>query len=172
VKQSGGYVWIESEEGRGSTFKVFLPSTDEAEAPSCKGASAASSQVRGSETILLVDDEDSVRSLLARVLRKNGYAVLEAHDGTEAVGIAERPGSRIDLAITDVVMPRMGGRALAERLKALRSGMPVLFISGFPDEVVPNQGEAGAGTLVMAKPIICDLLLKMIRQALDSPAQA
>jgi len=171
IKQSGGYIWIYSEEGRGTTFKLFLPSTDEAE-DQHSARPLASSEVRGSETILLVEDEDSVRNLIARILRKNGYKVLEARAGAEAMEIVVHRKRRIDLALTDMVMPGMGGKALADRLKALRPRMPIIFMSGYSDEAVMSQGEIEAGSLFITKPITYDLLLKMLRQALDSPVPA
>ena len=135
VKQSGGHVEVHSEPGRGTSFKIYLPrATGATAAP--RAARATPSVTGGQETILLVEDEDSVRKLVKRVLRKRGYTVLEARDGDEAFAVARNHTGHIDLVLTDLVMPRMSGRELAAELAKLRPAARILFMSGYTDEAV------------------------------------
>jgi CheY-like chemotaxis protein len=160
VHESGGQVELYSEPGRGTTVRVSLPRAEEprqAVEPSAEGPNPG-----GAETVLLVEDVQSVRWLAHRSLQKSGYHVLEAGDGAEALAVAERHGGPIHLLVTDVVMPAMGGRELAERLTALRPGMRVLFVSGYTDDVVILNG-----CHFLAKPFTQAALLRKIREVLD-----
>ncbi|MGD2216553.1 MAG: PAS domain S-box protein, partial [Gemmatimonadales bacterium] len=135
VKQSGGFIWADSEPGQGSTFKIYFPCADgrrsDADAAMAEGSSPS-----GKETVLLAEDEDSVRRLARRILEDVGYTVLEAREATEALTISEDWDGSVDLLLTDVVMPELNGRELAERLAVRRPGMQILYISGYTDHEV------------------------------------
>jgi len=167
LKQHGGYILPYSEVGRGTLMKVYLPRVDAPLDP--LPIAEAQPNSHGSESILLVEDEPAVRDLAARVLRGQGYAVLEAGDGIEALQlIAQHPDVCIDLLITDVVMPRMGGGALAERLIALRPGIKVLFTSGYTEDAMLHAGQLATGTHFMHKPFSPVALAQKVRGILDS----
>jgi two-component system, cell cycle sensor histidine kinase and response regulator CckA len=169
VKQSGGYVWVYSEPGEGSVFKVYLPEASAPAESDPPGALVAAPE-GGSETILVIEDEDVVRNLACRGLRDHGYNVVEARNGTEGLRyVREHPGT-VDLAISDVVMPEMGGRELARSLALCDPGLPVLFMSGYTGEDVVQRGlldpgealhpdyarHQGAGDAGPTPPIACD----------------
>ncbi len=166
VKQSGGAIRVESEPGRGSAFTIHLPRVDgvpAAGAPEERPVAGSG----GRETILLVEDEPAVRVLAREALRERGYTVLEAGDGEEAITLAERHPEEIHLLLTDVVMPRLRGRALADRLKAARPRLKVLFISGYPDETIAQHGVLEPGVPFLEKPFAPGTLLQRVRQVLD-----
>ena len=171
IKQSQGYIWVYSEVGMGTTFKIYLPRVDdEAEAvPTVKIPAYAHYQ--GNETILLVEDEDGVRALIRQVLHKNGYTVLEARHGGEALLICERHPTQIDLLLTDVVLEQMGGPELAARLGSLRPEMKVLFMSGYTDEAIVKHGVLTPGTAFLQKPFTTDALARKVRGVLDGIAE-
>jgi two-component system cell cycle sensor histidine kinase/response regulator CckA len=151
VKQSGGFIDLDSESGKGSTFKIYLPRLD-AGTKMRKVKVAKPTQLRGIETVLLVEDEDVLRTLLAKFLRLHGYTVLEARHGGEALLICEQHQGPIHLMVTDVVMPQMSGRVLADRLTPLRPEMKVLYMSGYTEDEVVQRGVAEQAVAFLQKP--------------------
>jgi PAS domain S-box-containing protein len=169
VKQSDGHIWLYSEPGLGTTFRIYLPPTDRpAEAP-VEAPAAAAPSPEGDETILFVEDAELLRPLIAEVLESYGYTVLQAAHAAEALAFAES-GGPIDLLLTDVVMPGMNGRELAETLLAGRPGLRVLFTSGYPADTVVRHGIAEARVAFIQKPFLADDLVAKIRAVLDAPA--
>jgi two-component system cell cycle sensor histidine kinase/response regulator CckA len=167
VKQSGGYIWVFSEPGHGTSFKIYFPQATD---PATMGAAGAAMS-GGSETILLVEDEDAVRGLACQVLRRHGYMVLEARQGLDALRMAERYQDVIQLLITDLVIPHMSGRDLAQRLSAARSNMKVLFLAGYTDDAVVHR-DLTPGSTVLAKPFTPDSLIRKVRGILDGEVDA
>jgi CheY-like chemotaxis protein len=168
VKQSGGYIWVYSELGRGTTFKIYLPRVeDELEARALGHAPAETLQ--GSETILLAEDEDMVRALARRILQAHGYTVLEARDGTECLQICQAHKGTIHLLMTDVVMPGLSGRAVADRVAPLRPDMKVLYLSGYADNAVIHHGLLDTGRAFLQKPFSPRTLAHKVREVLDAP---
>jgi PAS domain S-box-containing protein len=167
VRHSGGHVAVYSEPGLGTTFKVYLPRAPEA-ASRGKPHLGPAALPRGSETVLLVEDEDAVRSLTGLVLRQSGYAVLEAGHAGEAHRQAQRHGGPIHLLVTDVVMPGAGGRQLAEQLHARHPQMKVLYLSGYADDAVVRHGILGEEVNFLQKPFSPAALAHKVREALDS----
>jgi two-component system, cell cycle sensor histidine kinase and response regulator CckA len=166
VKQSDGYVWVHSEVGVGTTFRIFLPLLGDT-APAVCDASP-SPVVGGSETILLVEDEASLRGVLHETLADNGYTVLVAGDGAAALQVADEHAGPIHLVVSDVVMPGMNGRQAAEELEAKRPGTKVLFVSGYNPEAIVRHGEFGLGTAFLSKPFTSAALLRKCRVLLDT----
>jgi two-component system cell cycle sensor histidine kinase/response regulator CckA len=167
VRQSGGTVWVYSEPGKGTTFKVYFPTTDRVPSAGAIALSAGPPMLHGSETVLLVEDEESVRALARSILRRYGYNVLEAQSGGDALLICEQHEATIHLLLTDVVMPRMSGRQLAERLFPLRPGMKVLYMSGYTDDAVMRHGILEARVAFIQKPITPERLALKLRAVLD-----
>jgi two-component system, cell cycle sensor histidine kinase and response regulator CckA len=164
VKQAGGYVWVYSEVGRGTTFKIYLPRVDEpGVAPAVQEAPMPS---KGWETILLVEDEGALRAIAREILEEHGYRVIEAAGPNEAIEIAHRHPGPIHLLVTDVVMPGMNGRALAESLVAARPELRVLYMSGYTDDVIAHSGVLESGILLLEKPFTMLALLGRVRAAL------
>jgi PAS domain S-box-containing protein len=168
VKQSGGCIWVYSEPGYGTTFKVYLPAVED-EAAAIKSARILPGSGRGSELILLVEDEDSVRRLITGILKSGGYTVLEAMNAGDALVICEKHKEAIDLMITDVIMPNMSGAELAARLADTRPDMKVLFMSGYPDEAVVNHGIIDHVNAFIQKPFTPEVFLQKVRTILDAP---
>jgi len=167
VNQSGGHIWVYSEPGQGATFKIYLPRVDQVAEPMESRATPAPA-AQGRETILLVEDEARVRQLARDVLQASGYSVLEARHGHEAIQICESYSGKIDLLLTDVVMPGMNGSALAERLAPLRPKMTVLYTSGYTDNAIVLHGVLDARTEFLQKPFTPDALARKVREVLDS----
>ncbi len=165
VKQSEGFVWVYSEVGVGTTFKVYLPRVDEeAQAARPEGPGPL---LRGSETVLLVEDEALLRELLQESLEANGYSVLVARDGAEALQIAEGHAGAIPIMVTDVIMPGMTGPKIMELMERIRPGIKVLYISGYSDESVVSHGLIGAGRAFLSKPFGPEALLQKVRESLS-----
>jgi two-component system cell cycle sensor histidine kinase/response regulator CckA len=165
VKQSGGFIWVTSEEGRGTSFKIYLPRVDEKEAEAAAPPPPSPpSQAAG--RILLVEDDPGVRGLVAELLEARGYTIRSAGSPAEALAWAEGSNEPIDLLVTDVVMPGIGGGDLAHRLAALRPGLRVLFVSGFAADILTRQGEIGPGRRFLSKPFSGASLLKSVAEAL------
>jgi len=168
VKQSEGHIEVYSEQGQGSTFKVYLPRVDEAvEAPSPIRTVVAHPQASG--TILLVEDEEVIRRVVAQSLELQGYQVIAVEDGSRAIAICERRDQPLALLITDVVMPLMSGPQLAQRIATIRPGLRVLFISGYTDRALIHQGQREAGTAFLQKPFTPDVLVQKVREVLEEP---
>jgi CheY-like chemotaxis protein len=166
VKQSGGNIGVYSEPGKGTTFKVYLPRTEDLEeAPE----QLLSPPQGGVETLLLVEDEDDLRELASEILQTYGYTVLVANRAREAAVLAERYAGPIQLLLTDVVMPEMSGRALAEQLAPLRPEMRVLYMSGYTDHAIVHHGSLDPDTHFIQKPFMPDGLARKVREVLDAP---
>ena len=168
VKQSGGNVWMYSEPGRGTTFKIYLPRVDAPAAPLAPPTAAAAAP-RGDETVLLVEDEPAVRRTARKALERLGYAILEAPDAATALNLAGRHQGPIHLLLTDVVMPGMDGRDLARRLVADRPGTRVVFMSGYAGDAVIRHGLLEPGVAYLEKPFTPTALADKVRKILDSP---
>jgi two-component system cell cycle sensor histidine kinase/response regulator CckA len=166
VKQSGGYIWVYSEPGQGATFKVYLPRVEPAGEPAAVPHPPARA-LGGTETILLAEDEAAVRNLARRVLEKHGYKLLLAATGRDGVRLAQEHASAIDLLVTDVVMPEMGGRELAQVLTTRQPGLKVLYLSGYTDDAIVHHGVLDAGVAFLQKPFKPDDLVRKIRAVLD-----
>ena len=166
VKQSGGNIWVYSEPGQGATFKIYLPRVEEPLTE--KKREEVSREIpRGGETILVVEDEETVRKLAMRLLKGQGYRVLEASDGGKAFMLCEKYKERIDLILTDVVMPGMSGRELAERLKQIHPEMKVLYMSGYTDNAIVHHGVLKEGIHFIQKPFTLESLARKVREVLD-----
>ncbi len=171
IKQSGGAVWVYSELGHGTTFKIYLPLVvdvmDTLPLAPAPGAESAT----GTETILLVEDEEAVRLLAREALEEVGFQVLEARHGGEALMISQQYQGVIHLLVTDVVMPEMSGRVLADRLVPQRPALKVLYMSGYTDNAIVHQGVLDPGTAFLPKPFSPDALVRRVREILDLPKQ-
>lgn len=169
VKQAGGHIWLYSEPGKGTTFKIYLPRSLET-----SQALATPEVFRvlpgGTETLLLVEDEPAVRALAASALRGRGYTVLEAANGAEALRTAQDHAEEVALLITDVVMPLLGGKELADRLQATRPDMKVLYVSGYTENTVVHHGVLEPGISFLSKPFTPASLARKVRDILDDPA--
>lgn len=167
VKQSGGYVWVYSELGRGTTFKIYLPRVD---APTESVTPRAEPGVlSGTETILIAEDDPTLRPLAATLLRKLGYTVLEAASADEALGLARAHQETLHLLLADVVMLGMSGRDLARALAPLRPATKVLYMSGYTDDAILHHGMLEAGLNFLQKPFTPTGLARKVRDVLDAP---
>jgi two-component system, cell cycle sensor histidine kinase and response regulator CckA len=170
VKQSGGFIWVYSEPGQGTTIKVYLPRVDSASTP--LPLENSRSEVRkGTETVLLVENAASLRTLAKEFLKSSGYAVLDAENGKEALRIASAFGGTIHLLLTDVVLPGMGGKQLAEQLTSLCPATRVLFMSGYSNDGIVQSGILTSGAVLLEKPFTREILLRRVRQVLDEVPQ-
>ena len=168
VKQSGGFIWVYSEEGRGTTFKVYLP---RAASPLTEARPGRHIEIsKGTETILVVEDAEPLRALTTEFLTASGYTVLEATNGDEAIRVAQSHAGTIDLLLTDVVMPRMGGKPLVEQMAQIRPRTRVLYMSGYPNDGIVQAGILANGVALLEKPFTREILSKRVRQVLDEPA--
>jgi len=166
VVQSGGYIWVDSEPGKGTAFKICFPKVeaeDEISLPSVRIPQPS----RGSETILLVEDEPAVRNVAIRVLMNQGYFVLAASNGEEALALAEKVGGAIDLVLTDVVMPDLGGPELVARLLERWPGMRAVYMSGYAEGDKARHGMQDPETSFLQKPFSADSLVPLVREVLD-----
>ena len=170
VKQSGGYVFANSDVGGGTTFFIYLPRVEDSPEASLP-VKSQDNENRGTETVLLVEDEDSVRELVRETLVLRGYRVLEADNGEAGLRVAEHHGDEIDILITDVVMPGMGGRELAKRLMAMRPQIGVLYLSGYTEDAIVNHGALDPGTAFLQKPFTLQKLAKKVREVLHAKAK-
>ncbi|HJQ31476.1 MAG TPA: response regulator [Pyrinomonadaceae bacterium] len=173
VKQSGGYVWVYSEVGRGTTFKIYLPRVDEgAQGYRQSPAPAQAQELRGTEAVLLAEDDELVRNMTRIILSDHGYKVQAAANGAAALSIFERTEGPIHLLLTDVVMPGISGRELADRLTRLRPEMKVLFMSGYTEDAIVHHGVLDEGVNFIQKPFTPDDLARKVREVLGRPAES
>jgi PAS domain S-box-containing protein len=165
VKQSGGYIFAHSESGIGTTFRIYLPKVLD---PAGQPGVAKQPQVAtgGSETVLLVEDEESVRELVRETLKSKGYSVMEAPDGIQGMKVAESFNGKIDILITDVAMPGMSGHELAKRVAASRPGIKILFLSGYTEDAIIHEGVLDPGTAFLQKPFTLQALARKVREVL------
>ncbi|OWK37622.1 hybrid sensor histidine kinase/response regulator [Fimbriiglobus ruber] len=168
VAQSGGHIEVDSAVDRGTTFRIYLPAAAGANPPRRSSTPAGEDAPPGTETVLLVEDEDGVRKLVRAALHRLGYTVLEARDGEAALDTARRAGRPIDLLLTDVVMPRIGGPQLAEQLCREYPGLKVLYLSGYTDDAVVRHGIQSAVVHFLQKPFTAPALARMVRRVLDA----
>jgi len=165
VKQSEGYVWVYSEVGQGARFKVFLPRVEAAAQP--VSAADASTVPGGSETILLVEDDEAMRMLTRNCLESGGYTVLDAHEGEAAIHAVSQHSGSIHLLLTDVVMPGLSGRSLAESLVVARPEIKILYMSGYTADIITQRGILEPEVALLEKPFTKEALLRKVRKVLD-----
>jgi CheY-like chemotaxis protein len=171
VKQSGGHIWVYSEPGHGTTFKIYLPQAQEV-APAARRMPLPVTLARGSATILLVEDEQVVRELASRILRQQGYRILEASDSPAALQVAAEHGDSIDLLLTDVVMPGgFNGRQLAEQLLSRHKHIKVLYMSGYTDDAITHYGVLRADVAYLEKPFSSESLIRKVVEVLEAGAE-
>jgi two-component system, cell cycle sensor histidine kinase and response regulator CckA len=166
IKQSAGFIWVYSEPGHGTTFKIYLPRVGQLPEPRISSA-GRSQTLAGTETVLLAEDEPAVRAVARQSLERHGYTVLEAPSGEAALDLAQRHSGQIHLLLTDVVMPGMSGRALALRLASVRREMRTIYMSGYTDEAITRHGVLESGVRYVQKPFSPDALVRRVREALD-----
>jgi CheY-like chemotaxis protein len=170
VTQSGGHLWVYSEVGKGTTFKVYLPRVDEV--VESKETRDTPVEIRqGQETVLVTEDEEQVRQMIRMILEMNGYHVLEASSGDEALAIYKQHEGQIDLIMTDVVMPQMSGRELAQSLEILHPNIKVLYMSGYTTDAIVRHGLLEQEIAFLQKPFAPDALIRKVREVLDAPQQ-
>ena len=166
VKQNNGFVWVYSEPGQGSTFKVYLPRA-EGDADSEEKQRLPVIELDGSETILIVEDDDGLRKFTQNALQMHGYKVLDAENGEDALRVSQAHEGPIDLMITDVVMPKMGGKEAADRLQPLYPQMKVIYMSGYTDNAIVKHGVLAPGLNFLQKPFTPESLARKVREMLD-----
>jgi two-component system cell cycle sensor histidine kinase/response regulator CckA len=172
VKQTGGFITVDSEPGKGTAFNIYLPRRriEAVEAAPVEAAPAAARDVTGQDTILLVEDEEAVRSFAARALRMRGYNVLEASGGEEALEIVKEQAGSIDLIITDVVMPNMDGPTMVRNVKILHPDLPVIFMSGYAEEAFRKNDQSSEDIHFLPKPFGLKQLAAKVKEVLSEPA--
>jgi two-component system cell cycle sensor histidine kinase/response regulator CckA len=170
VKQHGGYVGVRSEEGGGTTFEIYLPCASVTDDTRAEAGAERGDAARGSETILLVEDEADVRELTREILEMAGYTVLEAARGAEALRLCREFARPIDLLLTDVVMPQMSGPELARQIAVLRPGAKIVYMSGYTDDALGHHGVLDPDIILLPKPFTPVSLMQHLRRALDPPA--
>ena len=169
IKQYGGNIWVYSEVGQGTSFKIYLPQVASLDTPAPAPAEEPALP-GGTETVLVAEDEVDVRALVAQALRAQGYTVLEAVDGLDAVRAAQAHApAAIDLLLTDVVMPRMGGKDAAAAITARFPTVKVLFMSGYTDGAIVHNGQLNAGVAFLHKPFTTAALVRKVREVLEQP---
>jgi len=166
TKQSNGFIWVYSEPGQGTTFKIYLPRVEEGAEQEEKERTPVD-DLNGSETCLIVEDDDTVRDLARQILERYGYSVLEAETGEDALMVSEEHEGPIHLLLTDVVMPKMSGRELAKRLQSLRSEIKVIYMSGYTDDAIVHHGVLASGLNFIGKPFMPEGLARKVREVLD-----
>jgi CheY-like chemotaxis protein len=171
VTQSGGYITLFSEIGKGTTIMIYLPAHEKQGQQVNTTRPAIPAVMNGTETVLLVEDEEMVRNLANRALTEKGYRVLAARNGQEALETLENYNGPLDLVLTDVIMPKVSGRSLIESVLARRPGLKVIYISGYTDWTVEGQGVLRPGQAFLQKPFTTSTLLRKVRQVLDTPAK-
>jgi CheY-like chemotaxis protein len=169
VNQSGGTIWVYSEPGRGTTFKIYLPRIAEA-ADAPRTAPETTATFEGTETILLVEDAEQLRRLAKHVLELSHYTVLDSQSPAHALEVARAHDGKIDLLLTDVVMPGMSGPEVAASLNLERPGVPVLYMSGYTDDAIVHHGVLDAGTQFIQKPFTPKALVRRVHETLNRPA--
>jgi CheY-like chemotaxis protein len=167
VRQSGGHIWVYSEPGQGTTFKIYLPRVEEA-LSIAEPKAIEVTELKGRETILVVEDDDTLREVITRGLKRFGYGVLTAANGGEALLTCEKRKGPIHLLLTDVVLPQMGGRELAGRLVALRPDLKVLYMSGYTENAIVNHGILDEDVGFLQKPFKVNAMVRKIRKVLDA----
>jgi two-component system cell cycle sensor histidine kinase/response regulator CckA len=169
VKQSGGNIWVYSEKDKGTTFKIYFPRFlgDEALATA---SAPLPPVVYGTETVLLAEDDAQVRGLVRDILVAKGYQVLEGQDAADTIAISKKYAGKVDLLLTDVIMPKMNGKELAEKLTSLRPGMRVLYMSGYTENIIVQSSELDIGLSLLQKPFTPDGLLRKVREVISAAA--
>ena len=169
IEQNKGRIFVTSQVGKGSTFSIYLPRIEKADSlEPCPIVSSKSYQ--GTETILLVEDENAVRRMLREALSKNGYRVLEAENGLDAVKKWRAEIEKIDLLVTDIVMPVMNGLKLAEEFRDRRPSLRVIFMSGHAEEVISGQSGPDSALDLLSKPFVAEVLVRRVREVLGEPS--
>jgi len=166
VKQSGGFIWVYSEVGKGTSFKIYLPRVEQ-EAEKAPTALNASETPRGTETVLLAEDEQDVRDVAREFLESGGYTVLEACNGADALRVAGSYTSAIDLLVTDMVMPGMTGQELAGRLQQKHAGIRVIYMSGYSEHAAAEAAQGDSSLRLLSKPFSRTAILRLVRQTLN-----
>jgi DNA-binding response OmpR family regulator len=167
VKQSGGHIWAYSEPGKGTTFKIYLPTVLEAPSEPLQPAQARL-ETRGTETILILEDEAMVRKLVEAMLAQQGYTILVADSPEDAVRYSKEHTGSIDLLVTDVVMPDMNGRQVAQEALRHRPALKVLYMSGYTSDAIAHHGVLDSGVAFLHKPFSAESLIQKVREVLDS----